>query len=99
MLTEQKHYGIKTIRINSLEVHTVYIRFNIYWKELKCMMPTELQEKILKSGLTVFTTSTSICIRETTTDYELHRLCVEVVGKLMKEVAQTKLNIKYGWVS
>lgn len=83
-------YGIKSIEVNGLPLHTVLIKGNYSFEK----------EKIFNQAGIKFTLSQNnkMYIRYITTDYEAFKLYVNNLGRALKEIAKLKLEQKYQWV-
>jgi len=92
MKTKLNVYGITSIEVNGLPLHTVLIRGNY----------TEENKEILNKYNISFSISNDakpkMHIRYISTDYEAFRLFVNRLGRALKEIAQLKLEQKYQWV-
>lgn len=82
-------YGIKSIEVNGLPLHTVLIRGN-YTKE---------KENILtKANIKFELVGNKMYIRYITTDFLAFKTYIGKLGKALKQIAQLKLEQKYQWV-
>jgi hypothetical protein len=90
MISKLNVYGIKSIEVNGLPLHTVLIRGNY---------SIEKEEILNKAGIkfTLFQNN-KMYIRYITTDYEAFKLYVNNLGRALKQIAQLKLEQKYQWV-
>jgi hypothetical protein len=92
MKTKLNVYGINSIEVNGLPLHTVLIRGNY----------TEENKEIFNKYNIPFSISNDVkpkmYIRYNSTDYEAFRLFVNRLGRALKEIAQLKLEQKYQWV-
>ena len=88
-MTKLTVYGIKSIEVNGLPLHTVLIRGNY----------TAEKEAILnKAGIKFELSANKMYIRYITTDYEAFKAYTNKLGRALKQIAQLKLEQKYQWV-
>jgi hypothetical protein len=90
MNTNLNVYGIKTIYVNSLPLHTVLIRGNYTAEKETILNKAGIKFELLQNN--------KMYIRYISTDYEAFKLFVNKLGRALKEIAQLKLEQKYQWV-
>lgn len=89
-MTKLTVYGIKSIEVNGLPLHTILIRGNY---------SAEKEEILNKAGIKfALSQNNKMYIRYITTDYEAFKAYTNKLGRALKQIAQLKLEQKYQWV-
>jgi hypothetical protein len=95
-------FGITAIEINGLTVHTCNVRVN-YTPENKhicetfCSLQPAIVYTIAGKGVNRYEKA-MLAFQFTTADTEKFRLYTQEVGKVLKHIAEDKINLKYQWI-
>ena len=95
-----KVFGIRTLEINGFEIHTCNIKINSNYDNLKTVRESGIgfKEVIVPSKKGISYNKSMLLMTYTTNDAAKFNNYTDILGKVLKKVAQTNLDQKYFWV-
>jgi hypothetical protein len=89
-MTKLTVYGIKSIEVNGLPLHTILIRGNYSVEKEAILNKAGIKFELLQNN--------KMYIRYISTDYEAFKAYTNKLGRALKQMAQLKLEQKYQWL-